>query len=222
MTRRLTTITKTIAPTPFAASRSPLAPLALSGPSSGNSAMSGMTARSWNSRIANARRPLGLLSSPRSPSQARTIAVDDMARPNPMTIAACQESPSATMIAVITIPVSSTCAPPNPKTGWRNAHNREGSSSSPTRNSSSTTPSSAMVSVASGSAMRPIPHGPMIAPRGQIAEHRAQLHAPEQRNHDHRGAEKDRGLFQEGHRIHGLRHTLASHGCCSRGSPAGR
>ena len=65
---------------------------------SGSSAISGITARSWNSRIANVLRPAGEESCSRSPSHASTIAVDDIARPKPTTIAGCHARPNACAI----------------------------------------------------------------------------------------------------------------------------
>ncbi len=59
----------------------------LSPPSSGTSATSGMNARSWNSSTAKVSRPAGVVSRSRSASIGRTMAVDDIARPAPSTIA---------------------------------------------------------------------------------------------------------------------------------------
>ncbi|MNE57735.1 hypothetical protein D3C80_1527200 [compost metagenome] len=50
-------------------------------------AIKGIAAMSWNSRIANASRPWGLVNSLRSARLCRPNAVDDNARPRPRTIA---------------------------------------------------------------------------------------------------------------------------------------
>ena len=164
MTSRLPTTTTAMAASPLAAAAHPLPMPSPSGEKSGSRAISGITARSWNSRIANARRPAGVDSSPRSPSHARTMAVDDIASPKPATAAAGHGRPSPCATSVTTVPVSTTCAPPSPNTGCRSAHSRDGSSSSPTRNSSSTTPNSAKCSVVSAFAISASPHGPISAP----------------------------------------------------------
>ena len=114
---RLATITNAIAATPLAASSQPLAAPVCSGANSGNSAISGMTAKSWNSRMAKAPRPGGVLSSPRSPSQASTMAVEDIASPKPTTNAAGHPRPSARASSISAIPEAATCAPPMPNTG---------------------------------------------------------------------------------------------------------
>jgi hypothetical protein len=56
------------------------------------------------------------------------------------------------------------CTLPQPKIGRRIAHNRRGSSSSPTRNSISTTPNSAKCSMAWASLTRFKPNGPITMP----------------------------------------------------------
>ncbi len=149
-----------------------------SGASSGSSAISGITARSWKSRIANARRPPGLrqlaaLAEPREDDRRRRhreAEADDRSRPATRGRARARRRSATT-------PVTTTCAPPSPNTGWRSAHSREGSSSRPTRNSSSTTPSSAKLSVAS--ACGDDAEAPRADQRagGEIAQHGAQLAA---------------------------------------------
>ncbi|MNC39875.1 hypothetical protein D3C75_885570 [compost metagenome] len=145
-----------------------LSPWLVSGPlaaSSGTNAISGMAAMSWNSRMANARRPCGALSCLLSARLCRPRAVDDSARPRPSTMAAGSVwlKPNRAM-APISAPVSSTWAVPTPNTDLRISHRRLGDSSRPMMNSSRTTPSSEMCATLSVSRIRPSACGPMITP----------------------------------------------------------
>ena len=203
MTRRLTMMTAPMASTPFTASNQPL----------GRPVRSGL--QQWQQRNQRNHReileqqdrkraaPAGTLSCPRSPSHASTMAVDDIASPKPVTIAAGHARSHHHAMALSTTPLTTTCAPPRPNTRWRNAQSREGSSSRPTRNSSSTTPSSAKCK----GAVRVGHHAQ--APRtdhragGEVAEHRAQLQPAEQRHDDHRGEQEDGSLREQGHVVAG-------------------
>ena len=133
-------------------------------PSSGISASSGIAARSWNSRIANARRPCSLASALRSASSCRPTAVDENASPKPTTSAARQSSPSASAMPPRTTPLTPICRPPTPNTGRRITRNRAGDSSSPITNSSSTTPISLAASTGSASRITRSPLGPRVTP----------------------------------------------------------
>jgi hypothetical protein len=85
---RLTTMTNAIAATPFAARIQPLGWPVLSGPKQRQQRDHGNHGDILKQQVANARRPLGCWWS-RSPSHARTMAVEDIASPSPTTIAAC-------------------------------------------------------------------------------------------------------------------------------------
>ena len=86
------TITTMITVTAFAAASHGLPDCAMLGAvaSSGMSASSGMTVRSWNNKMANAERPYRVVSCLRSARTCNTNAVEDMARPRPITSALCQ------------------------------------------------------------------------------------------------------------------------------------
>jgi hypothetical protein len=97
-------------------------------------------------------------------SEARPIAVEDIAKPMPATSATAGERPSAQPASVTAALVAATCAVPMPKMGLRSCQTRRGLSSRPTRNSSSTTPNSAKWRIASGAVTSARPQGPMAAP----------------------------------------------------------
>ena len=85
----------------------------------------GMKARSWNSSTAKASRPAGVASRSRSASIGSTIAVEDSARPKPITTAVapgdagqCRARPASTAA------VTTTCAAPSPSTERRMTHKR--------------------------------------------------------------------------------------------------
>ncbi len=132
--------------------------------SNGTSATSGMNARSWNSRTAKASRPARDVSRSRSASSGRTIAVDDMARPAPITTEDFQAMPAAPASSASTAPVIATWARPRPNTARRMIHRRCGRTSSPIRNSSITTPRLAIEAMASTSVISPSPAGPIAMP----------------------------------------------------------
>ena len=123
-----------------------------------------MNARSWNSSTAKVSRPAGVVSRSRSASIGSTIAVDDIARPAPSTIAPGQAMPAAWASAASAAPLIATCAVPRPNTARRITHSRCGRTSRPIRNSSITTPRLAIEAIASTSVTSRSPAGPMTMP----------------------------------------------------------
>ncbi len=108
--------------------------------------MTGTTHISCAIRIAKVVRPCSLASSPRSASVPMTMAVDDIAKARPISVAASQGAPSSsTRYSARAAAVTSICAEPNPKISRRMAQTFPGRSSRPTVNMNSTTPSSAML-----------------------------------------------------------------------------
>ena len=89
-------------------------------------------------------------------------------------------------------------ATPMPKISRRRLHSRDGCISSPMTNRNITTPSSATCRIACGSVNSRSPNGPIDEPGGQVAEHRAEAGALEQRNGDHRRAQKRDDMHQIG------------------------
>jgi hypothetical protein len=130
----------------------------------GNTASSGTMARSWKSRIAKDFRPWRRLISPRSSSTCKAKAVEDRARPKPITTDAPKSKPGiAIASAVRAMPVRTTCKRPRPNISRRSSQSRDGLISSPMTNSRKTTPSSATLRISSLSVIiRPI--GPMTRP----------------------------------------------------------
>ena len=133
-------------------------------PSRGINASSGMTARSWNSRMANDERPCRAVSWPFSARICSTNAVDDIARPSPITTALWTVIPNANAIVPSAAPVIRTWAVPSPNTERRSTHSLEGCSSRPMTNSSSATPSSAKCRIFSTSVTNFRHQGPMMTP----------------------------------------------------------
>jgi hypothetical protein len=132
-------------------------PQAAATPRSGTTAIIGIAAMSWNSKIENAADPPGVLFSLRSSSVASAIAVDDSDSPSAPISATFQPTPSS-------MATPATWAPPQPKIARRIDHRRFGSSSRPIMNSSSTTPNSAKCRMTATASMRRSPHGPMAMP----------------------------------------------------------
>ena len=110
---------------------------------SGISAMIGMTAMSWKSSTAKEASPPAVFMSPRSVSDCKTIAVEDIARISPTANADCQDKPNQDATKPITTAVPTTCNPPSPRIGRRICHKRAGLNSRPTTKSIITTPNSA-------------------------------------------------------------------------------
>lgn len=133
-------------------------------PKKGIKASMGMTAKSWNSRVAKPSRPAGVACSLRSARICRAMAVDERDMPMAAITATCQSMWKASARATSRAVVANTCQPPSPKIGRRISHSRWGASSSPTRNSMMTTPNSAKCIVSSPSAIRPSPAGPIASP----------------------------------------------------------
>ena len=126
--------------------------------------MSGIAARSWNSRMEKAARPWRMVSSPFSARFCRANAVDDSASVSPIRTAGAGAMPSAQAAAASTAPVAATCAAPMPKIALRMVHSRFGCSSRPMMNSKRTTPNSAKCSTSLTLKTKPRPPGPMTAP----------------------------------------------------------
>ncbi|MCY1224927.1 hypothetical protein D9M72_371050 [compost metagenome] len=80
--------------------------------SSGNSAIIGIAAMSWNSRMPKLAAPAGVPKRLRSVSVASAIAVDDNASPRPATSATCHGAPASAATAPITSAQAASCAPP--------------------------------------------------------------------------------------------------------------
>ncbi len=113
------------------------------GANSGTSAMSGMAARSWNSKMEKATRPCLVLISPFSSSNCNANAVEDSDRASPMNTASRVARLSAKPMAASGIAVAMSWTVPSPKIVERMLHSRCGRSSSPITNSNITTPNSA-------------------------------------------------------------------------------
>ncbi len=159
------TSTPPMAPAAMAASRHAEASTpALPAASIGIAASSGIAAMSWNSRMANALRPIGVAVRLRSPIVCIAIAVDDSASASPATSAAFHGMPTASPPAASAAPDSASCSVPPPKTARRIACRRFVSSSSPITNSISTTPNSEKCRIDSTSSTNPSPQGPIAAP----------------------------------------------------------
>ena len=159
---------------------------------------SGITARSWNSSTANDAWPPGVCSRFFSPSVARPIAVDDMATPMPATRPIASGWPSASGDRRHRGDGGHDlhAAEAEDRAAQR-PHALRRSSSSPIRNSSSTTPNSANSSTVFGSAIRPQSPRADRDAGDQVAEHRAEAEALEQRHRDHAGGEVDQRLLQK-------------------------
>ncbi len=153
-----------IAARPLAAICHPGSPPAALAPRSGTSAISGMAAMSWNSRIANDVRPTGASSRLRSAIVWTAMAVDDMASASPATTAPGHASPRAQRPAASAAPHAAIWSEPPPNTAPRMSTSRLKSSSSPIRNSISTTPNSEKCRIDSTLVTNPRPHGPMAQP----------------------------------------------------------
>ena len=166
LTRKRPPITSAASTAASLATRSqPGSPLCVTRPpSSGTSAIMGMAAISWNSKMEKPAEPAGVLINFRSPRVASTMAVDDSDSPSAATSAVRQSTPKAMATAHSPALTTPTCAPPQPKMGRRNSHKRFGSSSRPIRNSSSTTPNSEKLRITSTFLIRPRPQGPMTTP----------------------------------------------------------
>ncbi|MNF95603.1 hypothetical protein D3C84_783660 [compost metagenome] len=133
--------------------------------SSGSRAIKGIAAMSWNSRMAKASRPWGLVSSLRSASICRPKAVDESARPKPSTAAVFRgRANTSQATAPMARAVSSTWARPTPNTERRITQRRLGESSRPMMKSSSTTPSSETWATLSRSVTRRSTEGPISTP----------------------------------------------------------
>ena len=135
--------------------------------SSGRVARIGMTDKSWNNSTAKHASPPGVLSSPFSPRDCSTMAVEDMARINPAASPVRQSLWKADAAARAAAAVSTTCKPPSPSTLARISHSRAGRNSKPMRNSITTTPNSPTCSTWSApvcSLTSPSTDGPMHAP----------------------------------------------------------
>ncbi len=158
------TITTAIAASALSASSQPLSVSAEPAPSKGTSAISGIAAMSWNSRMPSPLRPIGTPMRLRSVIVCTAIAVDDIASASPATTATCHDSPSSSRPPASSNPDSSICAPPPPKTGPFSSFSRLTSSSSPIRNSMSTTPNSAKCRIDSTSDTKARPKGPIRQP----------------------------------------------------------
>ena len=137
---------------------------ALSSESSGTMPMSGIAARSWNSRTPKAARPIGALSTPRSLMVCTAMAVDDSARVKPAMHAAAGGSPTSSAAPLSSRPQPTTCTAPPAKTLLRRPQRRSTSSSRPMTNSMSTTPNSANSKIAWTSRISASPNGPMTQP----------------------------------------------------------
>ena len=126
---------------------------------------SGTMARSWNNRMANAFLPWPVPRSSFSFSACITSAVDDSARPSPITTDTCQESPSSSGGTASAAPQTSTCVRPTPKISPRISNSFFGFISSPITNRNSTTPNSAKCSSLSGFSVKPrVSVAPTITP----------------------------------------------------------
>ncbi len=133
-------------------------------PRKGTSAMSGIAATSWKSRMPKALRPVGVSVSLRSASACSAMAVDESASASPPTSAARQPSPSSASAPPSTAPLAASWMVPPRNITLRIARKRRGSSSRPITKSMSTTPSSARFCVAATSPTKPSPQGPTTAP----------------------------------------------------------
>ena len=137
---------------------------------------SGATARSWASRTAKLKRPIGADSSLFSASTGTTIAVDDSEKAAPKISAAAGFWPNSAAAPAIAAVLTTTCARPRPNTSLRRLLRRSKESSSPIVKSSTTTPKAASRSIASTlviasassqgarAAKRPRPNGPSATP----------------------------------------------------------
>ncbi len=132
--------------------------------SKGTTATSGTEARSCSSSTAKASRPAAPFSRSRSLSIGRTMAVEERARPSPITRAAVQLRPVSIARPPSTAPVTSNCIRPRPNTDRRMTQIRCARSSSPIRNSSISTPSSEIWVILLTSRTRPRPDGPISTP----------------------------------------------------------
>jgi hypothetical protein len=132
--------------------------------SSGTTASSGMVATSWKSRMPNAARPWGRVSSFFSARVCIANAVEESASAAPTMPASAGVAPKANASPPTIAPVAATWTVPTPKTAPRIFQRRLGWSSSPMRKSRSTTPSSAKCSVASTSFAKPRTDGPTSTP----------------------------------------------------------
>ena len=144
--------------------QAPCAAAVSCGTSSGSTASTGSTARSWNSRMPKAARPCWVFSCLRSASTCRTSGVEDSDRPNPMIAAVTGGCPSPQAAAPRAAAHEKTCAAPRPNTLRRITHSRVGCSSRPMMNSSSTMPNSETCARRPTSPMRFSPHGPIARP----------------------------------------------------------
>ena len=124
----------------------------------------GMTAISWNSNTAKPDCPVSVPACPCSSITFSAIAVDERAKPIPITKLTCMLNPNRLTMLPITAVVTITWAPPRPRMGPRICHNFLGFSSKPIKNSSNTTPSSAKCRIASTSLINPSPQGPIRTP----------------------------------------------------------
>ena len=134
------------------------------GANNGKSARIGITARSWNNRMANDDRPWALASWPFSARICSAKAVDESDSANPTTIALSRVKPKANATAANRTAVTRTWAPPMPKTALRMVIRREGCSSRPMTKRSRTTPNSAKCKMSSTLVTRPRAEGPITTP----------------------------------------------------------
>ena len=111
------------------------------------SARNGTKARSWKRSMLKASRPWVRLSSARSVSWCRRMAVELMASAPPTTIAAGQGMPPSRASTENAAAVAATCAEPRPNTSRRMAIRRGRANSRPSVKRRNTTPSSARRSV---------------------------------------------------------------------------
>ncbi len=133
-------------------------------PSSGSSASIGMTAMSWNSRIANTAWPPLFCSAPRSVSGCSASAVEESASAMPATMPMRRLTPASQATVAISAIEPSTCETPSVSRRARMFHRRLGSSSRPMTKSRNTTPSSAMWRTSSTLSTSFRPKGPMAMP----------------------------------------------------------
>ena len=123
-----------------------------------------MTARSWNSSTATAERPCCRPISFCSVSCFTEMAVEDMAKAPPSTMAMGVLAPMSRAMATVPRVVNSTWAPPSTNTDLRITQKRGAENSNPKVNSRNTTPNCAKRRVSALSVMSPRPWGPTRKP----------------------------------------------------------
>ena len=195
-TNRLATMTTAITATPLAAEVQWAAGCPASLPSSGRSASSGITARSWNSSTAKDSRPWRVASCRRSASEDSTSAVEDIAQARPATSAACHERPSTQAQAASTTPVIADLRAAQAENGPAQRPQPRGLELEPDQEQEQHHAELRDMQGGLDIADHGKPRRSDQHPRGEIAQHRAQLEALEERHQQHGGEEKNRCLVE--------------------------